>query len=535
MGASGAVTYASENVDALLAFSIDQLDRSGLTIEKTFAAQDPRLPTYEQYFARQSQNDTTNPATAFGQVAYLTEGLGTFRTQGGLQQLDSGAEFQLSSAFTHNSRVSLRNWFVSVGHENEWSQFLTTDGWIQWSQGEPTKREQIYPTETLFDPVDAPPLYRRRFRYRAIDARFQARLSPLRGLSVRVGGDYSIEFQRLFYYRRVEQNNSMGVIGEETDEVRPSDILKADFSNIGVDGELSFRLGQSARITGNVRFDKPGDVKPDGMPSLPLYDEQLSFRVAVASKLGGNLSAKLVAGQAFQIPSAVLLFAIPSQAFGADNIIGNRTPPATRPDINPQSVRSAEAQLSMLAGPALIEVSAYGQEIQDRLAFVKIGANYEAVNLEDTQRSVGGELTGLLSLRSFFPYARLGVHRLVSGGDDLNSTTPYPEIIGALGADFRFAEVPIAVNGEVVHYRDRGSSLTNAYFNNNIPYTLDPYTEVNLTVLTRGFYLPGETIETRMVVSARNIFDSRHSEPGFAGFDLPSPGRRILLEVRQAF
>jgi iron complex outermembrane receptor protein len=383
------------------------------------------------------------------------------------------------------------------------------------------------------------PAYRRMFEYRAIDGRVQARYVPLEWLNLRLGADYSFESHRVLYYRRFFRENDpdSGIfVGDEMDDgVTSDDVLNADLSNVGVDAEAAVRSSR-LRLSGNVRVDLPGNIKPDGMAAQDLYGEQLSFRIALAARATQRISAKLIAGQAFQIPSASLLFALPGQGLGTENVIGNRTDISLADDLNPQSVVSAETQVSVGFDIGVLEASVYVQEVRDRIVFETLGLNYEATNVEDKQRSVGGELSSLVSVVGIFPYLRLGVHKIISsGGNPVLETVPFPVAHGVIGVDLPLGETPVSANAEVVHVRERGSSQANTFFNNNQPYDLDPYTEINLALGTRGFASQGEGMQTKLYVAVKNLLDDQHSEPGFTGFDLPTLGRRILFEVRQTF
>ena len=87
------VSHGSENVHVLLAVTSASLDRSGLSVQQTFPAQDPASPRYSPYFADSSRHDLSNPAGAFGQLEMPTAHYGTFRLEGGIQQLDANTEF----------------------------------------------------------------------------------------------------------------------------------------------------------------------------------------------------------------------------------------------------------------------------------------------------------------------------------------------------------------------------------------------------------------------------------------------------------
>ena len=57
---------------------------------------------------------------------------------------------------------------------------------------------------------------------------------------------------------------------------------------------------------------------------------------------------------------------------------------------------------------------------------------------------------------------------------------------------------------------------------------------LDLTIGTHDLRIFGD-YETRFTVSVRNVLDTRYAEPGFAGFDIPSLGRSLWIELRQVF
>jgi iron complex outermembrane receptor protein len=81
---------------------------------------------------------------------------------------------------------------------------------------------------------------------------------------------------------------------------------------------------------------------------------------------------------------------------------------------------------------------------------------------------------------------------------------------------------------------ERGASQSNVALNNDELYTLPSYAVVDLTVSTLGLNFLGGA-QTVIALSVKNLFDTRYSEPGFGGFDIPNLGRTALLELRQSF
>jgi hypothetical protein len=56
-----------------------------------------------------------------------------------------------------------------------------------------------------------------------------------------------------------------------------------------------------------------------------------------------------------------------------------------------------------------------------------------------------------------------------------------------------------------------------------------------LTLSSVGLHVLGPATETRLLLGVRNLLDTRWSEPGHAGFDIPTLGRVFVLDLRQVF
>ncbi len=78
----------------------------------------------------------------------------------------------------------------------------------------------------------------------------------------------------------------------------------------------------------------------------------------------------------------------------------------------------------------------------------------------------------------------------------------------------------------------RRSTTGNTILNNLTEYGMPAYATVDITLASLGLQFLSDN-ETRISFSVKNVADTRWSEPGFGGFDIPNMGRVWALEVRQ--
>jgi iron complex outermembrane receptor protein len=229
------------------------------------------------------------------------------------------------------------------------------------------------------------------------------------------------------------------------------------------------------------------------------------------------------------------MFAQPG--FGVENnVIGNLTPRSSVPRLRPQTLSSVEATVyAMFWRFAVLEVSGFYQKIADKIDFVSAGTDYVARNLGE-EAFVGLEGTLQFSLDSFRPFLSIAWLHATSGPQQgQGQLVAYPELRGTGGFDVAFERPNLHLNTRLNVVGPRGSTAINTVFNGAHSYSLPGYATVDFALTTGGLPLLGDQARTTLALSAHNLFDQRHSEPGFGGYDLPAPGRRALFELRQTF
>ena len=494
----------------------ERLDRSGLSVSRTFAEQAPDIARYRPFFGAQSQGDVAAPRALFAQHVTRLPWLGTLTLQGGIQQLDAMGEFQLNSVLTHASRYSVENDWLSLRHEKAWSPQVSSAVWVGWSRGMPTRDEALRLTGSR-DSV-----YQRRFYYHAIDAaaELSARLGPLR---LKGGVDFSYEPHRVLYYSQTfldAQGNQPP--GTTVDLVGAEDQRLVTLHNEALFVQAALEPVRDLWLTGDLRLDVPN-----------LFPVQYSWRLALVRRWSRTFTSKLFGGRAFQTPSATLLNGL--TGFGsANNVIGSRTQPSGQPLV-PQTVHSVELVNSLqLFGRVAIELSLWGQQIDDPIELVQVGANFQARN-QAVQRGFGAEGSVRLALGGLS--ARLfaeGMLQLVDGYVQALPPSSYPSyrVGGELSA--AVPKIYLSANARLARVGPRGATQSNAYLNNDTPYALPAYTSLDVSLSSLGLRFLGGA-QTTLAVSCRNLLDERPSEPGFGGLDVPTLGRLLAFELRGAY
>ncbi len=517
------LAYGSEKVDLTAAVAGADINRSGLTIDKTFNAQSQLT---SPFLGQTSHNDTTSPRSAFTTLAVRDETLGNFTAQAGRQALDASAQFQPGSVLTP-SRIALNNDFVSANWEKKFSDTVKLRLNGGYSRGGPTDHEILYTT----GPRDFS--YQRNFNYHAVDLGGAADFELPWNISLTLGTDYVHDRETvLFYTQTANFSSSTQNPGDQT-QVIGNQPRHVDFDNFGAYAQAATEIVPGLHLTGNFRYDKP-----------QYFDSQLSWRAAVAYEWSSRLVTKAFFGRAFQTPSPVMLFAVPG--FGDQfNVIGNRNQ-ISLPHLNVQSVLSAELMMYFAATPNLIvEASAFAQQVDDKLEFVQLANDYTPRNFNDA-RSLGGELTakwtsfrldaavaGTTQLNQIAPVGTAAGAPPAVSNLKFDATSAYPQFYVLANTTVRVPEVYSALNLNLRVVGQRGSTSNNTLLNGRNSYTLPAYATLDVTLSSIGFRPFGD--KTLFVaLSARNALNHRYNEPGFGGFDLPQLGRTWMLVATQS-
>ncbi len=530
-GLSGVASAIGDDLGATLGFSFERSDRSGLAPSRTFDGQRAEPARYDALLAGRSRQDTASPLSLFlrAWAGHPDSDRGQLTLQAGLQRLDRGAEFQVNSALTGQSRVALDNLWSHLGYQRRFSQRdeLTLD--LGFSGGGPRERSRLY----LFNNDGAH--YQPRFGYRALSggAAFTSKLAGER-LTLRAAADGEADWEDVLFYRQTFLRQlGQRRAGDRLDLIGASDPRRRLVSELGLSIQARSKPAPEALpglgLNANLRVDhmRYGDT------TFPL---QPSWRLGAVYRWSDAVVTKLVGGRAFQTPSPVLMFA--KGGFGVgNNVVGNADLQAidlARP-LRPQTVTGAEAALNLRPTPTSnIDLSVYQQTLDDAITFAPAGTDFVAQN-ETSRQSVG--LSAAADLRHGRWLAAgsfAATFRFVGGRIGRQALELFPKYTGALELGMDLPEAYLRIDGHLRWAGERGASSSNVLRNNLVPYTLPAYTLVDLTLRSTDLAWPTPAARLGLLFSVRNLFDRRYSEPGFAGLDVPSLGRSYLLTLQQA-
>jgi iron complex outermembrane receptor protein len=522
-GASAATLYGGEWARLLLSATMANVDRSGLSVQRTFPTEDPTNDRFRPFFASPSAADLATPFGAYSQLSLTGRRLGTLTIDAGLQRLDAMAEFQYNSALTHQSRESIQNLWSSAAWEKSWSARFNTRLTLGASTGAPTRDDQLYLTDNFTQ------VYTRNFDYKAGTASLVGNYAYGTVFSARVGADGELQRQRILYYTATyHDTQGARVPGDRVDLVAPGVPLNQTLSDFGLHGQVMVNPLKARpnllQISGNLRADRVdyGAYNPGW---------QFSWRLAVVDRWRPSIVTKLIYGRAFQAPSGVLMFAQPG--FATNNVIGSLTAGSVTP-LKPQTVDSVEGVAYVLLGDRLsLDLAAFYQRINDRIEFQTAGSDFIVHNAGVV--SYGGAEASLKLVIGFLtPFVDASyVRSLTTTRGDGDPLTAYPAAMGAVGLDAEPPRLPVHVNVRARFVGPRAATFANTLFNGLQAYSLPGYASLDATILSNGFHLLGPQATTRLSLTARNILDHRYSEPGFGGFDIPIQGRTVMFGIQQ--
>ena len=265
-----------------------------------------------------------------------------------------------------------------------------------------------------------------------------------------------------------------------------------------------------------------------------IYGNQYSGRFGIVSWPMEQLYLKLLYGSAFKAPSPTLLYGIPATV---GDIIGN-------PELAPQFVHTVEGQVIYIPFDGMKwSTNVSYNYLQDQASFGLQGFNLVARNvaelstltLESILEAHYRNVTG-----GFLKYEKVWSERnpgLVGYQADLIGTgnAVYPEQVIRAGVWVEVAKAFSRASVMGSYVGERRSSDTNILENGNLgPYSLEAYLVLDATLSTLPFSF-GEEGEVLLKVMARNLLDTRASDPGEAGVDYPIAPRTITLQLNVTY
>jgi iron complex outermembrane receptor protein len=512
----------------LVAATLAQIDRSGLRLDRTFPGQTllAQLP-----FDQASARDMAQPVGAFIRANYdLPASQGSFVLEGGFQRFDHNAEFQLNSVLTHRTRIALDNtWGKLEFSKRAWQNKLKLRSAIGFGYGRPTRDSMFYLTENTFH------YFKPNYRYRSVTLLAEGFLVPFSRLSFKLGVDGELAQERVLYHTQVFNRQEGGHAPlYEIELLRTGQNREQDANNLG--GYLQSETQpipqiSNLRLTANFRVDR----RKFGPASYPT---QYSWRAALAYPWSVGYVSKIIGGRAFQSPSGVLLFS-QGDVGNMNNIIGSAVFPDW-PTLRPQTINSVEVwQSAKLCNSLLLEASVSYQALNDAIEFVQTGPYFVATN-RGQRRALAGEIATRFQLRPVYAYLDISLYHPFNQKDPapletVSSAAPelYPNWSSLLGIDIELWQ-NLSVRTEGRWVGARGSSQSNAYYNNLHRYNLPSYSLWDVMLVARDLTWLEKTSLLTVMLSVRNLTNRKYYEPGFGGIDVPQMGRTFIIEIRQS-
>ncbi|MHB1844225.1 MAG: TonB-dependent receptor plug domain-containing protein [Deltaproteobacteria bacterium] len=506
-GGDLAMGGAAGNVDALVAASFLDLDRSGLSPSPMSVAQIPRLAA-----AGPSAGDVARPKSLLAKLSVQDVLGGTASLLASIQNLDSGAEFQEAFPLSHDSRVDLANQDYRLRWAIAPSDQLSFEASLVYFDGAPLPETQFdigQPGAVLVPEVET----------RGYGVASEAHERPLAGLELVQGFDYTVEDNLLQSFSTLL---TAPTAFEPAGALLPGSGAGATFTfkNFGAYAQAAYRWSDAWSATAGARIDDHTlyGVNPSGRAGL------------VYSPSGSPLSLKLLYGSSFKAPSAVQLF---TQPMAPLTLTGN-------PGLAPQTAQTGELALGwkLPSGRGELIADAYLTDVFGQVEFLQQGLFLQARNVPD-MAVAGGELDLRVRLADALN-ARILAGLAETVSQDLGpaflglpavSNPLYPPYQLHVIVDWGLPWGGLTVSPELSLIGPRGSSQSNALIYGGA-YELPPYLYTGGSLSTGPWHLFGARV-TRFALHATDLTGQIWYEPGFNGIDVPSMGRTAMLTLTQ--
>ncbi len=485
-----------ESGDAWLAWGVQAAreERGGLTL--------PRVsPDFQRYAARAtSPEDRADPRSA-----YLRGGWrgGPDEVVASLfwQEQDADNVFsRLNPLLRPPSHVTLAQGFARLDYTRELAGGHSLRLHLGAGHGRPRSGDIVRTSASDY-------FLLRDFGYRALDASAEWLWHSAAWGTVLAGIDVLRDREELESFRR----RSIGG-GPDFQLSQPGE---RQLRNTGLYGQWQVPLTERWAAILGARHDRHS-----------VFKSQDSYRGGVSGEMPGGWGLKLMAGTAFQAPSPELLY---RSAVQPGDISGN-------PDLAPQKARTVELQLSV---PATAHWQAaltlYRTRVKDLVTLEQAFFNLVARNSSDS-RVRGVEFEARYVRDWFAGYANLST---ASSRRGLNRYTLaplaqrpegelFPRYSANAGGSVSVAGLPLQLSLDNRYVGTRPAATSNVLLANQA-YALKPYWD---STLGARWTMGGGGV---LRFQVRDLWDSRHVDPGEGGIDYPSLGRRYGVQYEYRF
>jgi len=547
-GGSLVLGKKSGNLEVLLAGSGSFADRSGLQIGNL-----PHRPLYDGN--TRSRDDTSTPGSLFMKLFYLSPRLGALSLDLSYQRLQAHGEFQdwgplvrgreERPASYQQNLVDLQQLYIRARVSRAVLDGLNVSLSGAFATMGPTNNDHL-----ALDRSGVDEFYTREVGSNSLDVVGEVVYTPDRSSSFTVGADFTADWQRLLTYwgHDLPDAPGLGTPIITTSDSKPP-LGERLFHNVGayLQGVVyPFRLART--ISRRVRLaphfgrgvaasrasvlDTLGVTLGLRYDHQNIYGDALNYRAGLVF-LWRRLNAKLLYGTSFKAPASVQLF-----TGKLVSVVGNDA-------LNPERAQTVELQLGgeLFAGFSARATWFY-TAIEDKVEIIpdpNIPTQSKAQNVSSI-RSTGLETSVAHTWRGIDGFVNLSLQKSTEREDDpLGGTVErdaplFPGLMLKLGLAYREPRIYLGASVEARYIGGLRASPANARVDDPVnpqdAYSLDGYFTMDLSLFSVDLNLLRDR-ETFVQLKVSNLTDATYYYPGFRDFDIPAPGRSVILTLTQ--
>lgn len=511
----GAYSGGKYPISFIVAAMGARFDRSGLPVP-------PDSPRAGEYSGMKSKGDLSRPRSFLVKALWNMNILGQFEALFLKQHLDAFAEFSPESILSHNNRRVIENQVLAANYTLHLaSDLIRISAFGRWLTGE-SRPEQVLDS-------GGANLHKRERHSDSKQTGAEFGLFYKRN-SILVGGEYDLVDNKggpVFQVPREMSANKNWILQDTSDSLHIQNgaaylqILGYPFEILDVD--LGFIFG--------LRYDHNTE-----------WGDIFNFRAGAVWSIKDNLSLKLLYGTSFVPPAATQLNAVP---IGSNTVKGN-------PDLESQTADTVELSVDYTYRSLFtIVVNSFMTTIDNRVEFFDNGLNLVATNWTSSL-TFGGEVAFKLQLEPIFARGHFSLQSTaveepkdpltewyqVFPKEDKDhpwlSTQPpgYPIWRSDLQVGVRLPDyfLEAVLSCQLVGMRK--SSVANIRSAGEDAYYLPTYAVFDLNIRTLNLRLIGERL-TEISVKFSNLFNTKYSNPGSLGIDIPGMPFTFFVSLKQ--
>jgi outer membrane receptor for ferrienterochelin and colicins len=523
----------SGRVSVFLAGSIARQDRSGLLFPES-------SPLFETPIA--SAGDLSRPTSLFGRMTYALDKSTLLGLDGGLQKLDSQAEWVDYAPLTQFNRVSLNNIWVRLSFDTQFAQTLNFNAFAAYTAGTTAKGNRYRPLRTGATSVVESNHIEENVSSDAFNTKAELLWEVTPTIKMRFGGDFEIDVEDISIAETVFTED-VGVYraGDRAPAGNSQNEKDQIFANSGFYTQVEAEPVKSLSMIGGLRFDYHNR-----------YGAYVNGRLGSVFQVLEGATIKLLYGSSYRAPSPDQLFH--EAAYIGDTIGCENFAPCAATPLRPQIAQTGELVFGYSLGDLLkFQATGYLSFIDDLiLSFPTQGGLFVTTNAGsylskgiETEFSVkipkqySGPITATLMANLSMQVTDTDIPE-----SQFNPVEPirleyreqslFPAVTGGFGLDVVAPSINMGMYTEARYVGERRASGSNLVLGEYENGSLPGYFELDANFSTRELYLLPQK-ETVISLRMTNITGGQAAEGGFRGWDIPKMGRSIFLRVIQEF